>query len=151
MAKIDQFMAGWLAHRQALIELVGVIDNDHLPFKPWEEAMSVSVLVQHIADSTSMFVQTVQNGELTPPSGNQTFESITDLQDYLQAATEQTLADLKTLSDEQLDKQVEFYGSVMPGYALLESGKDHEIHHKGQLFTYARLTGAKDLPFFIAR
>ncbi|KIL50953.1 DinB family protein [Jeotgalibacillus campisalis] len=151
MAKIDQMMAGWLSHRQALIELVEVIDNEHLHFRPWEDAMSVSELVQHTADSTGMFIQTVQNGELTPPSKNQKIDSISELQDYLQAATEQTLADLKSLSEEKLEKNVEFFGSVMPGYALLESGKDHEIHHKGQLFTYARLTGAKDLPFFIAR
>ncbi len=25
---------------------------------------------------------------------------------------------------------------------------DHEIHHKGQLFIYARLVGVKDVPFF---
>jgi len=39
----------------------------------------------------------------------------------------------------------------MPGMVLLESGKDHEIHHKGQLFTYARLLGIKSLPFFVNR
>ncbi|SIC68051.1 Uncharacterised protein [Mycobacteroides abscessus subsp. abscessus] len=40
---------------------------------------------------------------------------------------------------------------TMPGIVLLENAKDHEIHHKGQLFTYARLAGIEKLPFFVSR
>ncbi|WP_349679045.1 MULTISPECIES: DinB family protein [Aneurinibacillus] len=28
---------------------------------------------------------------------------------------------------------------------------DHEVHHKGQLFLYARLIGIEKLPFFITQ
>lgn len=149
MAKIDGYIAGWLSHRESLIELLEVIDDAHLNFKPWDGAMSLSELVQHISNSTGMFVQTVKNGEFTPPAKDNMINSITELADYLQAATEQTISDLKSLTPAQLEKEIEFFDRKMPGIVLLESGKDHEIHHKGQLFTYARLTGAENLPFFV--
>ncbi|TDL30921.1 DinB family protein [Jeotgalibacillus sp. S-D1] len=149
MGKIDAYIASWLSHRESLIELLEVVDDDHLNFKPWEGAMTLSELVQHISNSTSMFVQTVKNGEFTSPAKDNRINSITELTDYLQAATEQTISDLKSLTPAQLEKEVEIFNRTMPGIVLLESGKDHEIHHKGQLFTYARLTGAENLPFFV--
>ncbi|WP_279401879.1 DinB family protein [Piscibacillus salipiscarius] len=33
-------------------------------------------------------------------------------------------------------------------FNYLQGMYEHEIHHKGQLFIYARMVGVKDVPFF---
>ncbi|RFU67922.1 DinB family protein [Peribacillus saganii] len=151
MAKINGFIDSWVSHRKALLELVDTFGDEQLHFKPWENAMNLSELVLHITGATSMFVQTVKKGVFTPPPELISVETARDLKAVVQAETEKTVSDLKSLTDEQLEQLVEFYGMKMPGLALLESGKDHEIHHKGQLFTYARLIGIETLPFFVSR
>ncbi|WP_102348171.1 DinB family protein [Bacillus sp. Marseille-P3661] len=151
MERMNGFMNSWMAHRNALIELVKTVGDEHLNYKPWEDAMSFSELVLHITSATEMFVQTVKRGVFTPPTEKKSVDSINELLSTIQSETEQTKAGLESLTNEQLEQIVEFAGMKMPGMVMLESGKDHEIHHKGQLFTYARLIGVKELPFFISR
>lgn len=98
-----------------------------------------------------MFAGTVKNGEFTPPTGSSKIETISELKALVETQTNQTKSKLESLTEDQLAAIVEFAGMKMPGLALLESGKDHEIHHKGQLFTYARLLGVESLPFFVNR
>lgn len=151
MSKIAAFTAGWMSHRKALLELLDTIQDQHLPYKPWDKAMSFAEMALHIANSTAMFVQIVKNGSFTPSGGQQQPATASELKAAVQAATEQTKADLESLTPEQLEQTAEFNGMKMPGIAMLEMAKEHEIHHKGQLFTYARLLGIDPLPFFVSR
>ncbi len=152
MAKINGLITGWMSHRKVLFELIDTFEDQHLQYKPWEGAMSLSELVLHISGAMAMFADIVKNGVFTPPSEPpKQIETISELKAKVEAITNQTKATLEALSDEQLNALVEFAGMKMPGIALLESGKDHEIHHKGQLFTYARLNGIESLPFFVNR
>lgn len=151
MAKQNDFITGWYNHRKVLLALLDTVRDEHLQYKPWEKAMSLSGLVLHINGAMSMFANTVKNGEFTPPAAPKPFESIEELKAIVHADTEATKAVLEGLPDEQLEGIVEFKGLKMPGIALLENGKDHEIHHKGQLFTYLRLLGIEELPFFVSR
>ena len=152
MAKINELISGWMSHRKVLHELLETFEDQHLSYKPWEDAMSLSGLVLHISGAMEMFADTVKNGVFTPPSGpSNPIETAADLKALVEAQTNQTKSKLESLTDVQLAAIVEFAGMKMPGLVLLESGKDHEIHHKGQLFTYARLLGVESLPFFVNR
>ncbi|TYS45854.1 DinB family protein [Bacillus infantis] len=151
MDKWNGFIQGWLGHRNALIELLGTLEEGQQDFKAWEQGMSVSELTAHIAGSMEMFVQTVKKGEFTPPPEYPAIETLEQLKALVQEETSKTKAALEELTQDQLGKTVDFYGMTMPGIVLLENAKDHEIHHKGQLFTYARLAGIEKLPFFVSR
>ncbi|WP_078546862.1 DinB family protein [Litchfieldia alkalitelluris] len=151
MENLNGFIGSWMSHRKALMELLDVVDSEHLNYKPWEDAMSFSELVIHITSSMDMFAQTVKSGEFTPPKELKSFATLDDLKLIVQSETEETTTILQSLNSEQLSQLIEFYGMNLPGMTLLENAKDHEIHHKGQIFTYARMTGAQNLPFFISR
>ena len=151
MSEMKNFIEGWMSHRKALIQLIDTIGDQQLSYKPWDNAMTVSELVLHITGSTGMFIKTVKNGEFTPPSERIPHESVGELKAIVQKETDEMIADLESLNEGQLVQIVEFYGMKMPGKILLDNGKDHEIHHKGQLFTYARLLGIETLPFFVNR
>ncbi|WP_226037891.1 DinB family protein [Aquibacillus saliphilus] len=149
MAKINGFITSWMSHRKVIIEIIDTLEDEHLNFKPWEDAMSLSELVLHTTGATSMFTTIVKEDSSTSESSPKKADSIEELKSIVESQTEKTKTDLESISDEQLDQLVEFAGMKLPGIALLENGKDHEIHHKGQLFTYARLIGIETLPFFV--
>lgn len=151
MSKINELVSGWMSHRKVLHELLDTFEDQHLSYKPWEDAMSLSELVLHISGAMEMFADTVKNGVFTPPTGSSNIETLSELKTLVENQTNQTKSKLQALTDEQLAAVVEFAGMKSPGLALLESAKDHEIHHKGQLFTYARLLGVQSLPFFVNR
>lgn len=151
MTQKSALITGWMSHRKVLLEIVGKLEDQHVSYKPWEGAMSLSELVLHMTSAMGMFAQTVKNGTFTPPAAQPEVKTINELKETIQKETEETKSQLESLTDDQLAQIVEFAGMQMPGIALLESGKDHEIHHKGQLFTYARLVGVEELPFFINR
>ncbi|MGM0904410.1 MAG: DinB family protein [Bacillota bacterium] len=148
---MKNYISSWMSHRKALLELINTIDSDNLQYKPWDGAMTFSELVLHIATSTGMFANTVKQGEFVPPTTPKTPETIEELKQLVQSETDLTKGILESITEEQLNQLVEFSGMKMPGMAMLETAKDHEIHHKGQLFTYARLMGIENLPFFVSR
>lgn len=151
MDPFKAFIASWLSHRKALHDLIDVVKDEHLNYKPWDNAMSLSELVLHISGSTTMFANTVKDGKFTPPSASAPVASAAELKAHVEGETNRTKADMEAFTDEQLTRIVEFMGMQMPGMALLTMMKDHEIHHKGQLFTYVRLLGVEQVPFFINR
>jgi uncharacterized damage-inducible protein DinB len=150
MSSIQSYVAGWLSHRNALIALLDKVQDKDLHYKPWDGAMSLAELAVHITDSTAMFANIVA-GKEKPASQGQAFSSADALRNYVQEKTKETQAALESITGEQLHAEVEFANMKMTGQAMLDMAKEHEIHHKGQLFTYVRMTGAQDLPFFISR
>lgn len=150
MSMINGFIAGWMSHRRVLIELLDSVGNEQLNFRPWEGGMSFAELTTHVIGSTSMFVRIVGGGtpEKAAPAA---YETIEQLRDFAKSQTEQTKAELESITEEQLQRIVEFATMKMTGQAMLEMAKEHEIHHKGQLLTYARIAGVEKLPFFVSR
>lgn len=151
MSRLSGFVSSWLSHRKALLELLKLIHDEQITFKPWDKGMSFSELALHISGTTSMFVNTVKTGVFTPSTNNKEVSSAKELLALVEAETEYVKQELEALTEEQLNKIIAFAGMDLPGMIILELAKDHEIHHKGQLFTYARLLGIEELPFFIYR
>jgi uncharacterized damage-inducible protein DinB len=74
-----------------------------------------------------------------------------DVRKIVREYTEKTKKDLQTLTDDHLDQTVQWGPYHAPGKMWLDIMRDHEIHHKGQLFVYARMVGMEQLPFFIVQ
>ncbi len=149
MSTTDEVVDDWLKHRLVVQELLELVDDEQAQFKPWDNAQSLGDLAVHIATSMDMFVKTVKNGEFTPPQEESNYETMRDVREILKKYTETTKQDLKSLSKSQLTDEVEFNKDFAPGSFWLSNAIDHEIHHKGQLFTYARIAGVKEVPFFM--
>ncbi|QHT62233.1 damage-inducible protein DinB [Paenibacillus lycopersici] len=151
MTTIDGFISDWLSHRKVLHQMLEEVKTEQLDMKPWEKGMTLSGLVLHITGAMSMFANTLKNGEYTPSAPPQAFVTIEELRANVAADTEATEAVLRSIAPEKLEQTIEVFGRSMTGSELLQSAKDHEIHHKGQMFIYLRLAGIEKLPFFIYR
>lgn len=152
MSQVEQMMNHWLRHRNVLEELLKTIPNEQIDFKPWDGAMTINELAQHIAASADMFVSIVKTGQgqITQPAIT-VCNTMEEVRLVVRELTEKTKAIYASLTDEELEIE---YDSPHPNFRgprkkLLALTTDHEVHHKGQLFVYARMIGVKDLPFFI--
>lgn len=152
VGQVEQMMQGWLKHRKVLEELLKTVPDEHTNFKPWDGAMGLSELAQHIAASADMFVSIVQTGEgQIMKTENVNCETMAEVRQIVRDYTAKTKATYETITDAELDIE---YDSPHPNFRgprkkILTLVTDHEIHHKGQLFVYARLVGVKELPFFV--
>lgn len=66
MTWVEKYIEEWLRHRLVLQEMVALVPDEHIGFKPWENAISMGSLIIHIVTATDMFVKTVKNGTFTP-------------------------------------------------------------------------------------
>ncbi|MCJ8014048.1 DinB family protein [Paenibacillus sp. KQZ6P-2] len=148
MSHNEELWAGLSRHREVLIQLTELVDDEHIHFKPWEGAMTLGELVVHIATSLDMFLNLVITGNFAPPAKPE-FAGIDDIRRIVEEYTAKSKAEILSLTPEQLSGLVDFNRKKLPGESLLQLCKDHEVHHKGQLFTYLRIIGIEKLPFFI--
>lgn len=56
-------MNDWLQHRKMLAELLVPINDTHIDFNPWEEAMTLGELALHVVGWNDMFVSMVTTVE----------------------------------------------------------------------------------------
>ena len=82
----------WHRHRTVLLQLLQDVQNEHLDYKPWENAYTLGGLTVHIAAASDMFLRSIQNGSFSPPSISTQFETIDDIRNIVQASTESTTA-----------------------------------------------------------
>lgn len=144
----QQLFERWHKHRTVLLHLLQDVQSEHLDYKPWENAYTLGALAVHIAASSDMFLRSIVKGSFSPPTISTEFETIDDIRNIVQASTESTTAVFNELSDILLEQPLDFNGFVAPGKVWLSNMVDHEIHHKGQLFTYVRAVGIEKVPFF---
>jgi len=145
-------MEEWLRHRAVLPQILAQVPPEKVGFQPWEGAMSLGKLTVHTVASTHFFVSAVASGEFT----SQTPPEVSSMEELLQVVADYTAKSksvYESLSDAQLPEMLEakFMHLTLPKQAFLASMRDHEVHHKGQLFVYARMAGAKEMPFFVSR
>jgi len=148
----QMMMEEWLRHRAVLPQILAQVPPEKVGFQPWEGAMSLGKLTVHTVASTHFFVSAVASGEFT----SQTPPEVSSMEELLQVVADYTAKSksvYESLSDAQLPEMLEakFMHLTLPKQAFLASMRDHEVHHKGQLFVYARMAGAKEMPFFVSR
>jgi uncharacterized damage-inducible protein DinB len=152
MGKANTFVSQWMRHRSVLFQLLELVPDEHTNFQPWEGALSLSDLAIHIGGSGFMFTSAVQSGIVTRPQTAPKAQSMEETLRIVREYTDKTKAVMESLTDDQIEGMVDasqLMGFSAPGKVLLHSMREHEIHHKGQLYVYARLVGVQKVPFFI--
>lgn len=149
MGQANQMMNEWLQHRNVLEELLESIDDEHIDFRPWEDAMALGELALHIAGWNDVFVSMVTTEDFVPPNIPEC-KTMGDVRKAVKDFTEKTKAAYESLTDADLEAENNSSHPKLQGAKkrYLTAMYDHEIHHNGQLFVYARMIGAKEVPFF---
>jgi uncharacterized damage-inducible protein DinB len=149
MASHAQRIAGrFMAHRGALISLARQLPESAAGYKPWDRAMSMLELLTHIAGTGEFFLPALLGREPLPIPSTTT---VAEAAQALESLAEQEAEQIGALTDEQLAKVTTFapLNLTLPVADLLTTWIDHEIHHKGQAWVYARLVGIQP-PSFVS-
>lgn len=134
----DYYVQLFLAHRKALESLLDTVPEAQGDFKPWEGAMSFQSMTDHLTGASMRF-SAMATGK--SPEAFAASSSFGESRDRLKASTEATATSLRGLNDEQLESLIDAFGTKMPVFALIDIMREHEAHHKGQLWTMARMIG----------
>lgn len=157
MKQTEQMMEEWMEHRLVLEKLLGTIDDDrHMDFKPWDGAMSLGQLALHVAYWGKAFVSMVKTGEeMSAYFGSEPdladFKTMEDIRKAVHDFTGETKTLYASLTESELEAGITSSHPRLGGQPrkfYLTLMYDHEVHHKGQLFVYARMVGVKEVPFF---
>lgn len=149
MSQAEQFMKQWKAQREVLEAVLEQIPEGKEGFAPWDGAMTLGQLAVHTATAAQSFAQVASTGEFAQTSV--TWSTMDDVRRVVHELTQQTQATIEAISDTRWSETVDLtkvLGSVVKVSNVLYGLRDHEIHHKGQMFVYARMVGADNLPMF---
>ncbi len=143
----------FLAHRRVTEDLAARIPDDRVDYAPWPGALGVGRLLLHIADAHHALTATAAGHRPERSEGAAAPSERPAIRGHLGRLAEDDAAAIRSLTDEQLRQPRP--GVTGSGRALtltaeewLMVGREHEAHHKGQLFTYARMNGVEP-PGFI--
>lgn len=153
MANGQNFANQFMTHRSVLQDILNRVSDDKVDFQPWDKSLTLGKLAVHMATSADWFAQSVKEGKFGRPDQVEV-SSMADVRRVVDEYTAKTKATLESLTDAQIEGLVEakhIFGMDAPGKIFLGSMKDHEVHHKGQMFVYARMAGVEEMPFFINR
>lgn len=151
---LDEALEAWAYTRAGVIDELRAFPDKSLAFRPADEARTAAELVRHIIESNLMM-----SGELSRADGDfqrKSYEGF--LQEYgrgiaAHRTKKQLLEALRRTHREgeaKIRKAGElhmlqlirrFDGQMGTRLAWMNHGISHEEYHRGQLATYARLTG----------
>ena len=142
---LDPFIANWSRVHKQSARLMKAAPDDKYDWKPAETAMPLGELMNHLYIAEALFVESVLTGgfnkETLPAAINNTDELIA----AFDTSHSEGVAKIASLTPEQMNETVAPFGpgKAMPRAFLMQVMLEHEIHHRGQLYTYLRILGCE--------
>ena len=140
------YLPGLKNEHRITTSIIEAIPLDKGDYRPDQISKSALDLAWHIAVTEMRFMEAVPAGEfdLSPRPRLDSIKNSKDLTSWYTNNFETRFDKLTKLSNEQLLKIVDFRGLFqLPAVMYLNILLHHSIHHRGQLTTYLRPTGAK--------
>jgi uncharacterized damage-inducible protein DinB len=151
MATAEELVEHWMSHRKVTEALLECIPDDRADFRPWSKAMTTVELANHIAGAHIMFTTVASGRPFERPDASSMPRDMAGVRAFMRQATSSDEATLRGLDSAALARQVTQGGREQSAETLLRRALDHEIHHKGELFEYARLSGVEEVPNWVMR
>jgi uncharacterized damage-inducible protein DinB len=136
------------------LRLIGTFSDKDLDYRPQPSARSVRDLILHIYGMQRTFGEGIKQGKLTDEVENKavpeteagkvvaaTLKTVADCQKYARECHRAGDDALAPLTDEDLARQLESPFGTFQVWQYFAFAYDEHWHHRGQLYTYARLLG----------
>jgi uncharacterized damage-inducible protein DinB len=145
----DAMAALWEGEFPATIRVLSAVQDDHRDYRPDPKSRSAWELVTHIATADVWFMDSIEQGvfQFDPEKATQAeegFKRVTDVVEFYKETFPARLARLRSLSDQQLAEDVDFFGMMrMSRASWIGFANNHSVHHRGQLSAHLRAMGCK--------
>jgi|SRR5215216_3509417 uncharacterized damage-inducible protein DinB len=137
----EHFVNNWNRIHKQTARMLKSASDEQLDFQPKEGMYSMRQLISHIPEAELGLVRTALAGSTQKVKFDAAGKSLGEIVAAFDAQHDELLQEVSKLTLDQLNEEVEFYGRKMRRIVLLWGMTEHEIHHRGQLFTYYRLAG----------
>jgi uncharacterized damage-inducible protein DinB len=133
-------------HRAPLLELLEQIPTEQASFAAWDGGRNFIQMTDHLK-LTNLRMSAMIAGE--KPGSAEPSSDLASARAALETASASLTDTISQLSSEQLESVVDAFGGMkMPVYKLLDFAREHDAHHKGQIWTMARMVGVQP-PMFV--
>ena len=130
---------------QTTLRVIEAVPNDHLDYRPDSKSKTGLGLVRHITLEDEWLLNSIADGEFTPPPDDSDACGIMNPADAVARYKEKVPAALeraRSMSGDKLTNVIDLFGMIkMPGVNFLAIAVKHSVHHRGQLSTYLRPMG----------
>ena len=151
MQTIDSFLEYFEKVRGRTLRVVKCIPPEHIEWTYAAGKFTLGDLVRHLAAiERYMFVENACNRPSRYPGhGRELAEGYEAVIDYLREMHTESMAVLRTLSDDALHKKcLTPDGAKITVWKWLRAMIEHEIHHRGQIYLYLSMLGVKTPPLY---
>lgn len=136
----ERFIGNWNRIHKDTSRALRAAPDDKLDWRPKEGMFTMRELIGHIPQAELVLVRSALAGS-TQKVPFDCSRSAAEIASAFDSQHEELAGEVSKLTTEQRKEEVEFHGRRLRRGVLLWFVTEHEIHHRGQLYTYYRLAG----------
>ncbi|MEK6286267.1 MAG: DinB family protein [Acidobacteriota bacterium] len=135
----ERFVSNWNRIHKETSRVLRAAPDDKLEWRPKENMFTLRELIGHIPQAELVLARSALAGSTQKPPFDFSNRSGSEIAGMFDSQHDELVSEVSKLTAEQLKEEVEFHGRTLRRGVLLWFLTEHEIHHRGQLFTYYRL------------
>ena len=147
--ELANYYQNWQRIHQQTLRLLETVPDGQYDWKTCESAMTLGELANHLWQAEVGLAYAAVHGNF-PTQRAESCDNTEALVAASQKAHTDAMALVDTLTAEQLSETVTPFGPTrsLPRIVVLNALHEHEIHHRGQLYTYLRMLDVTVPPLF---
>lgn len=143
---MEAFFSNWDRVHAQSTRVMRVAPADKFSWRPVDGSMTLGELMCHLPGAEAYLVGFMTGSKIDVNlEGLQTADEVVEAFERVHEAAKSAVAQL---TSEQLEEEVSLGFKTMTKRTLLYGMLEHEIHHRGQLYTYIRIAGVVPPPLF---
>ncbi len=139
----ERFVKDWQRIHKQTAQVMAAAPDDKLDWQPGADIFTLRQLVRHFPEAEATIARTALAGTMQKGELNLQQASVAEIINAFEAQHQELVDEVSKLTLEQLNEKVDAFGQQMRRIVLLRALLEHEIHHRGQLYTYLHLAGVK--------
>ena len=139
----ERFVRDWNRVHKQTARILAAAPDDKLDWRPGEKMFTLRELVTHIPESEIGIARSALAGTMQKVELDLSRAAIADIVNTFELQHAELVEEVSKLTLDQLNEKIQAFGREMRRIVLLRGLIEHEIHHRGQLFTYLRLAGVE--------
>jgi len=145
--ELERFLATWDREAEGTLKLLRALPSSQYDFRPDKGGRSLGELAWHLAEGDAYMSFGIESGRFAMdlnPSGIERPRTVEELAPGYERVHREAVARIRKLTPDDLDREVEFFGSRIPIRNILwDMIISHGVHHRGQLTLLCRLAGGQ--------
>ncbi len=139
----ERFVRNWNRIHKETSRVIRSAPDDKLEWRPREEMFTLRELIGHMPQAELVLARSALAGSTQNIRFDFSNRLANEIADMFDSQHDELVGGVSKLTADQLTEEVEFHGKRMRRSVLLWGMTEHEIHHRGQLYTYYRLAGVE--------